>query len=183
ALQAAIDIADAMGGAPVGIGGDSAGAHLAVCALLELRERGALDRVCAAALTYGCFDLRMTPSMRRWGARNLVLSTPTVDWFVGNLLGADRSAAESPSVSPLLAALDGMPPALFQVGDADPLLDDSLFMAERWRAAGAPASLTLWPGAFHGFDYFDDPAFGLPIAAQSHAQTAAFLAGRFDAAA
>ena len=34
---------------------------------------------------------------------------------------------------------------------ARPLLDDSLFMAPRWLAAGNVAELALYPGACHGF--------------------------------
>jgi acetyl esterase/lipase len=55
----------------------------------------------------------------------------------------------------LFADLTGLPPALFTVGDTDPLLDDSLFMAARWRAAGSDASLEIWPGGIHAFDYFE----------------------------
>ena len=44
-----------------------------------------------------------------------------------------------------------MPPALFTVGDLDPLLDDSLFMDARWRAAGNEAELRVWPECVHGF--------------------------------
>lgn len=176
-----LELARARGGRPVFIGGESAGAHLSAVTLLRLRELGRLSEISAAALTYGCYDLRMTPSMAAWGPRNLILSTPIVDWFIGNLLNAPLGAgaasplAASPLVSPLLAILDGMPPALFQVGDCDPLLDDSLFMAERWRAAGAAAELRIWPGGIHAFDSFDRPQDALPIAAASQDATARFF--------
>jgi acetyl esterase/lipase len=138
---------------PVVIGGESAGAHLAAVTLLRLRAGRALGRMAGAALTYGMFDLRGTPSVRSWGARYLVLNTPIIDWFVGNLLGEVAGRAD-PEVSPLLADLAGLPPALFEVGTADPLLDDTLFMAARWRAAGNDARLSVTPGGIHGFDQF-----------------------------
>jgi acetyl esterase len=57
-------------------------------------------------------------------------------------------------MSPLYADLRGMPPALFTVGALDPLLDDSLFMAARWAASGAPSRLRVWPEGVHGFTAF-----------------------------
>ena len=179
ALLFGLEEAKRLGGLPVFVTGDSAGGHYAALCLLRLREIGRLEEVSAAALIYGCFDVRMSPSMRNWGPRNLVLSTPIVEWFCGNLLGHDNpqaaALAASPDVSPLLADLGGMPPALFQVGDLDPLLDDSLFMAERWRAAGSEAELMVWPGGVHAFDYFDGPEDGMPMALPSHAATASFF--------
>ena len=50
-----------------------------------------------------------------------------------------------PELSPLYADLRDLPPALFTVGELDPLLDDSLFMSARWRAAGNEAELRVWP--------------------------------------
>jgi acetyl esterase len=44
-----------------------------------------------------------------------------------------------------------MPIALFSCGTLDPLLDDTLFMAARWQAAGNSARLALYPGAPHEF--------------------------------
>lgn len=180
AARLALAHADAKGGLPLFIGGESAGGHLTAVTLLRLREAGLIDGVAGAVLNYGCFDLRMTPSMRLWGGRVLVLSTPIVDWFIGNLLGEDRAAAETPLASPLLADLSGMPPALVQIGDLDPLLDDSLLMAERWRAAGAEADLAVWPGGVHGFDMFDKPAHGLPIALEAQAAVADWITAQLD---
>ena len=152
----------------VAIGGESAGAHLAAVTLQRCRG-AALDRIAGAVLTYGCYDLRLTPSMRRWGDRPLVLSTPTVEWFVGNLV-AERVRPDDSAVSPLLGDVSGMPPALFSVGTEDPLIDDSLFMAGRWAAAGSVAELAVYPGAIHAFDLFD-----LAIAREHRAAEAAFL--------
>jgi acetyl esterase/lipase len=138
------------------IGGDSAGGHLSVLTLLRLRDRHRITGAFAAAnLIYGAFDLAMTPSQRNWGERNLILSTPILHYFGDMFLpGLDDEARREPGVSPLYADLSDMPPALFTVGSLDPLLDDSLFMHARWRAAGAPAELRVWPEAIHGFNVF-----------------------------
>lgn len=154
---------------PVFIGGESAGAHLAVAALIQLRARGLMGRITGATLWYGCYDLRMTPSMANWGARKLILSTPTVAWFRDNL-AADP---QDPTASPLLADLGGLCPAWFCVGTCDPLLDDTLFMAARWVAAGNAADVHIAPGGVHAFDGFD-----LEIARQARAAQLAWLQAR-----
>jgi acetyl esterase len=138
------------------IGGESAGAHLSVLTLLRLRDRHRIrGAFTGAGLVYGCYDLSMTPSQRHWGDRYLVLSGPIIRWFVGQFLpGADAEALTSPEVSPLYADLTGLPPAQFIVGTLDPLLDDSLFMAARWAAAGNDCRLLVYPGGVHGFTLF-----------------------------
>ncbi len=138
---------------PVAIGGDSAGAHLAVVTLLRLRDRhGIRGAFAAAVLEYGAYDLSMTPSQRLWGERNLVLSGPIITWFGDQFLPRhDLEQRRDPDISPLFADLDDMPPAIFTIGTADPLFDDSVFMEARWRAAGHPAELRIWPEAPHGF--------------------------------
>jgi acetyl esterase/lipase len=138
------------------IGGESAGAHLAVLSLLRLRDHhGVRGAFSAANLVFGVYDLSLTPSQRRWGDRNLVLSTPIMEWFGDQFVpGMHPEDRRSPEVSPLYADLAGLPPALFSVGTHDPLLDDSLFMAARWRAAGNQSRLLLYEEAAHGFIAF-----------------------------
>jgi len=138
------------------IGGESAGAHLSVLTLLRLRDRhGIRGAFSAASLVYGAYDLSMTPSQRLWGDRYLVLSGPTIRWFVEQFLpGVDAEGRRSPEISPLYADLSGLPPAQFVVGTLDPLLDDSLFMAKRWEAAGNQSHLLVYPDAVHGFTLF-----------------------------
>ncbi len=135
------------------IGGESAGAHLAAVTLLRMRDRHGFTGFAGANLVFGCYDLTLTPSVRAWGDRNLVLSTPIVEWFVDQFV-PDPSRRRDPDVSPLFADLTGLPPALFTVGTLDPLVDDTLFMASRWLAAGNEAQLSLWPGAIHAFMAF-----------------------------
>jgi acetyl esterase/lipase len=151
------------------IGGESAGAHLTVVTLLRLRDRHGLAPFVAANLLFGAYDLSLTPSARAWGDRNLILSTPIVEWFTEHFV--PEPLRRHPDVSPLHADLAGLPPALLTVGTEDPLLDDSLFLHARWIAAGNDARLSVWPGGVHGFN-----AFPIPIAQRSNAQIIDFLA-------
>lgn len=137
------------------IGGESAGGHLSAVTLLRLRDRHGVLPFSAANLVYGAFDLRFTPSGRNWGNRPVVISTPIMEFFAVGFAG--HHDLTDPDISPLFADLAGMPPALFTVGTADPLLDDSLFMAARWRQAGNETELSVVQDAFHAFDYFPTP--------------------------
>jgi acetyl esterase len=154
------------------IGGDSAGAHLSTVTLLRLRDRHGITGAFAAAnLLYGVFDLAMTPSLRSWGERALVLSRPIMDHFFAMFLpGTEDEARRAPDISPLYADLHDMPPALFTVGTQDPLLDDTLFMEARWRAAGGRTELAVLPEAVHAYNMFP-----LKVTAASRAQQYAFL--------
>jgi acetyl esterase/lipase len=153
---------------PLAIGGDSAGGHLTAATLLRLRDRhGVHGAFGAAVFEYGAFDLSMTPSQRLWGERNLVLSGPIIAWFADQFLpGIDREARRNPDISPLYADLSDMPPAIFTIGTADPLLDDSLFMEARWRMAGHATELRIWPEAPHGFLGFPMSVTGAALDAQ-----------------
>jgi acetyl esterase len=134
------------------IGGESAGANLSVVTLLRMRDRHDFTGFSGAVLTYGGYDLSMTPSARCWGERYLILTTKIIEWFHSNY--APRETYFGPDVSPLYADLCGLPPALFTIGTLDPLLDDSLFMHMRWLAAGNTSELVVYPGGIHAFNFF-----------------------------
>ncbi|WP_279481779.1 alpha/beta hydrolase [Aureimonas sp. SK2] len=151
------------------IGGESAGAHLSALTLLRLRDRHGLAPFQAANLVAGCFDLSLTPSVRRFGPERLILNTDDVGEFVRRFLAGGEDARD-PAVSPLYADLKGMPPALFSVGTRDLLLDDTLFMSARWLAAGNEAELGIQPDGCHVYETFASDAGG-----RSEARMAEFL--------
>ncbi|MFD9219254.1 alpha/beta hydrolase fold domain-containing protein [Streptomyces sp. NPDC060064] len=138
------------------IGGESAGAHLSVVTLLRLRDRhGITGAFRAAHLPFGPYDLSMTPGQRSFGSKRLLSNTDTLrgsyELFTP-ALGTEQR--RDPEVSPQFADLAGLPPARGVVGTEDPLLDDSLFLAQRWQASGAPVQLGVVAGAMHGFTLF-----------------------------
>ncbi|MGO9342840.1 MAG: alpha/beta hydrolase [Acidimicrobiales bacterium] len=136
------------------IGGESAGGHLSCVTLLRLRDRHeAADRFCGANLVFGAYDLSFPPSARGVGmkAGSDLLDPESMRFMVEQFVpGTTSEERRTPDLSPLFADLSGMPPALFTVGTADHLVDDSLFLATRWVTAGSSAELIVYPDAPHG---------------------------------
>ncbi|MEE4212883.1 MAG: alpha/beta hydrolase [Parvularcula sp.] len=155
------------------VGGESAGGHLSAVTVLRMRDNHGY-RFAGANLVYGVYDLTGTPSVKRWGERNLIINTPIVNWFADQLFPPAQFKnlnKADPAVSPLYADLRGLCPALFSVGTLDPILDDSLFMATRWLAAGNEAALEIYPGGIHAFDMIPR----LPIAEAHHKRAGEFI--------
>ncbi|MDX1540476.1 MAG: alpha/beta hydrolase, partial [Geminicoccaceae bacterium] len=131
------------------LGGDSAGANLALGCLLRLRERGELQGIRGGALFYGCYLARTDSSSHRaFGDGSLCLGSSEMAWFWRNYLG--ERERQHPEAEPLLADLKDLPPLFLNCGGADPLLDDSRELAVKLRSAGAPHRYEEYPGLVHG---------------------------------
>ena len=143
---------------PIILGGESAGGYYAALTLLRVRdELGAIDRVSGANLVFGVYDLGGTPTGLGIRATDVpdILEGDLGEFVVECYLpGVTRWEARDPRYSPLYAHLHDLPPALFTVGSADHLLDDSLFMHRRWQAYGNRAELAVYPDCIHGFTGF-----------------------------
>lgn len=137
------------------VGGESAGANLAVGALCRLRSHRNFSRIAGVCLNYGTFDLAGTPSMRAAAADTPFLNPPLGAWFSGHYVPSSLYA--NPEVSPLHADLRGLPPAQFLVGSADPVVDDSRLMHARWLAAGSRSDLRVIRGGLHGLLEYQTP--------------------------
>ncbi|MBT3310903.1 MAG: alpha/beta hydrolase [Desulfobacteraceae bacterium] len=138
------------------IGGASAGGHLAVETLIRLRDRhDATSHIKGANLVYGIYDLSMTPSQRDTVNKYPVLNKSDLEFSYDMFLpDVEFELRRDPKYSPLFADLSNMPPAIFTIGMLDMLLDDTLFMAARWEAAGNHADLAAYPESPHGFNMF-----------------------------
>lgn len=132
------------------IGGESAGANLAVATLLQRRDHRELP-FRAAVLTYGVYSaVYDLPSMKAMWDRKLVLSGPIMEYF--SRVYAPGRDLKHPYISPLYAELKGMPPAIFSVGTLDHLYSDTKLMAEAWQKAGNECELYEYVDAPHGFN-------------------------------
>ena len=137
------------------VGGESAGAHIAAVTALQAARPARRDRprraapISTAACTTsparraGCSRRRSTTSWQRPGAGQGCRAAATSRC-------CRPTSFAPPDASPLYADLRGLCPALFTVGTADSLLDDSVFMACRWELAGNETELAVYPYGPHG---------------------------------
>ncbi len=138
--------------AHIALAGESAGAGLAVAALLEWRDAGLPLPRCAflmspyadltlsgeTLLTKQTVDPTLTPD-------GLRIRVPE---YVN---GAD---AADPRISPIFGNLRGLPPLLIQVGSHEILLSDALRLAGQAATADVQVTLEVVPGVPHVFQGF-----------------------------
>jgi acetyl esterase/lipase len=127
--------------------GDSAGGGLALALLLALRDAG--EPLPAAAVTLSAWtDLALTGDslQTRAGADPMIRRESLAEWVRAYAPGEDP---RNPLLSPLYGDLAGLPPLLMQVADNELMLDDTLRVAERARAAGVDVTCEVEPGGFH----------------------------------
>jgi acetyl esterase len=155
--------------APLVVAGDSAGGNLAVVTALRARVDG--PRLAAALLVYPVTDTDTTRPSYLDPANQLLVSKPTMEWFLDHYLGdADRA---HPDVSPLrVEDLSGFPPTALVLAEHDPLRDEGEAFAARLRAAGVPVEQRLFDGQMHCF--FQLPGL-LPACEQAVGWLAAYL--------
>lgn len=155
----------------IAVAGDSAGAGLAVSALVALRDQGR-PLPAAAVLMSAWTDL--TASGESYAGRaeaDPIHQRPMILAMARNYLG-ESGDPRDPLASPLFADLKGLPPMLIQVGDRETVLDDSRVLALKARAAGVDVQLEVWAGMIHVFQQF--PA-ELPEAVRAIASIGRFL--------
>jgi monoterpene epsilon-lactone hydrolase len=154
--------------------GDSAGGNLALVLLLALRQAG--DPLPAAAVCLSpVTDLAWSGESLRTKIEMDPIFPEKINCSLSAFIETGYIGSEDPRnplISPLYADLRGLPPILLHVGEDEILLDDSLRLAERVRAAGGQATVVVWPGMWHVFQIF---APLLPEARRSIRQIGDFI--------
>jgi acetyl esterase len=137
---------------PLLVSGDSAGANLALAALIH-EQRSGRKLPEGALLFYGVYAGDHTsPSHVRFADGPGLTSAKMKrywDWYVPN--EEDR---RDPLASPLKASdaeLRALPPLWLQAAGIDPLLSDTLILGRRLRELGRDDPVTVIPGVVHGF--------------------------------
>lgn len=133
----------------VAVMGDSAGGNLAAVVSLMARDRSG-PAIAFQGLLYPATDLTLASPSIDENADAPVLRKADCVAFRDHYLGGQDP--RQPYASPLHAAdLSGLPPALVQVAEHDPIRDDGLRYAAALRAAGVPVRTTTYVGMPHGY--------------------------------
>jgi acetyl esterase len=135
----------------IGVMGESAGGNLAAVTCLIARERGG-PAISHQALTYPATD--MTEGRPPSGNPSAPFLSHAEIVAYKRLYFGQKPDFANPWASPLLADHAGLPPALIQVAEHDPLRADGARYAEALRAAGVPVRFTEYVGMTHGFVNF-----------------------------
>ena len=154
-LRWAYENAAAFRGDPtrIAVCGDSAGGGLAALVCHAAYDEGG-PAIAHQSLLYPSTDATQSfPSAAEHGGAP-VLSAEKIRVFTDHYLGDSVDPAD-PGVSAYWRKdLHGMPPALIQTADLDPLRDEGLAYAERLADAGVPVRATNYLRTVHGFMSF-----------------------------
>jgi acetyl esterase len=131
------------------VAGDSAGAHMGLPSCLAFRA-GGHDVIRAAALVYGGFGLRDSPSRRLYGTAECGMSAEDLAYYVACLTRTPDDL-EDPRFDVLQNDMTGLPPTFIAAAELDPLLDDSTLLAALLARAEVPHRLRVYPGVLHGY--------------------------------
>lgn len=132
------------------IGGDSAGANLALSVAIDLRNENQ-NFLKQLTLIYGAFSPDASkPSFKKFGQGEYGMGDEAMDYFWGLYLGNEENK-QDPRAAPLLAELKGLPITDLYIAGLDPLQDDSIFLAHKLQKACVKYSLNNYPGVIHGF--------------------------------
>lgn len=152
----------------IGIGGDSAGGHLAAAASLYLLERSApLPKL--QLLIYPVLEMARNTLPATQFDYCYPLTRADMEWFCHQYLRTTADAAD-PLCSVIRARqLAGMPPTLLVQAGHDLLFDEGAQFAVRLRTEGVPLHHSIYPTLPHAFTAMSG---GLPAARVALIETA-----------
>ncbi len=138
-------------GGRLAVGGDSAGGNLAAAVAQRARDGGG-PALAFQWLIYPALDFTADNASVRENGTGYLLTKQAIDWTRDQYLADPGRQASEPGASPGLAReLAGLPPALIQSAQYDPLRDEARDYAKRLAAAGVPVESIGYDGMVHGF--------------------------------
>jgi len=138
--------------ARMAIGGDSAGANMALSTALKLRDRGLRDALVGTLLNYGAFSSECSDAAEAsYGGPGSVLNRAEIAYYFANYTGTDGPAQNDPYFCPLIADCTDLPPAFLAIAQCDVLAEQSHAMAQRLADAGVAVEAREYAGTTHSF--------------------------------
>jgi acetyl esterase len=162
------------------VAGESVGGNMAAALTLMARQRGDVSFV-QTSMYYPVTDAAMDTASYDEFAEGYYLTRKAMEWFWDAYTTAPDERAEI-TASPNQATteqLEGLPPTLLLVDEADPLRDEDEAYAAKLRAAGVAVTTVRYDGVVHDFMLLNamSEANGTRAAI---AQATAFLRAAFD---
>jgi acetyl esterase/lipase len=132
----------------IAVAGDSAGGGLTVALLVALRD-GKRPLPSCGVLLCPWADLECTGESYESKAGVDPVANKAMAQQMGVAYAGRTENLRNPLASPVLAALDGLPPLLIHAGEREIFLDDARTLARRARDAGVAVEFSEWPGMIH----------------------------------
>ena len=136
----------------MGIGGDSAGATLAVGVCMMAKDRNHPVKFAFQMLPYPFLDARNnSESCKKY--TDTPMWNSTLSNRIAPMTKVDRNRLDYVYYSPVEAEdFTGLPPAYIETAEFDCLHDDGILYSEKLRLAGVDVILNETKGTMHGFD-------------------------------
>ncbi|MBO1076822.1 alpha/beta hydrolase [Roseomonas marmotae] len=132
------------------LGGDSAGANLALGSALMLREVAPALRLRGLLLGYGVYDSRLDTESYEEFAEGFGLTRERMR-FYWDCYAPQAADRVNPFAAPLRADLRGLPPVHMTLTELDVLASENFAMAAKLREAGVDVDEEFFAGTVHGF--------------------------------
>ena len=134
------------------LSGESAGAGLAIAAVMALRDAG--DKLPAGIVALSPFiDCALKgEAIHRRNGEDPIVEIDTLAYMVSSYF--QKHSPADPLVSPIYGDFRGLPPMLIQAGRKEVLVDEALGLEARAKAQGVAATLELYDERLHIFSLF-----------------------------
>jgi acetyl esterase/lipase len=156
--------------------GDSAGGNLSLALMLRLRELNLPLPVAFVAYSPWTDLTHSGESIARNAERDVAIPVamlaPLAQMYAG------ENDLRDPLISPLFGDYAGLPPMQLHAAQDEVLLDDTLRLAEKAKAAGIEVQCHVWKNVMHAFPVFAEL---IPEGRTAIAQSGEFLRRHFAA--
>lgn len=134
----------------IAVAGDSAGGNLAAAVALMARDRNG-PKLAFQLLIYPVTAADFDTASYRDNGEGYLLTRRSMQWFWDQYV-PDQDQRREPYAAPLKAeSLAGLPPALVQTAEFDPLRDEGEAYAAALEAAGVTVESSRYDGLIHGY--------------------------------